>query len=421
MFLLFAIALQLQVPDGNRDVVLGPRQAFVMLPPDVVCGPRVEYLVWSPDGKFLAAKRVTEELTANVVRKVYLGEDVPPPAPKVEVWIWNAQTKTSRIAYRGDEATADVQGLSWMGSSGTLLITTHSFVEGHRVASFWLAKNSGLSRLPLPDGELWDAPLISPTHDIGALVSMQRREVVRFFDSSGRIGPELSVKNPIYEIVWRGATPSMPIYNRANGRLMLTGYVDIDKRTGALKPTSIPARAPAIDPNQLILTSSPVEVRAGEADLVRVMPIGASPPEATKGSDTRAGLVAADAQDAAVAPGNRAVSYISQGIAMVRQLVPLPREAYEKAEAVNIAKQVGLALSIYSTDYDDEFPPNTNWQEITNPYIKDMSMLRVFNYTFAGGQLPPGTDPSKFEIGFMTGPGGRAVVYADGSVKWEKA
>jgi prepilin-type processing-associated H-X9-DG protein len=44
--------------------------------------------------------------------------------------------------------------------------------------------------------------------------------------------------------------------------------------------------------------------------------------------------------------------------------------------------------------------------------------MEGFNYTFGGGPLN-GKDPSKTMLGFLSGAGGKAVVYADGHVVWE--
>jgi hypothetical protein len=40
-------------------------------------------------------------------------------------------------------------------------------------------------------------------------------------------------------------------------------------------------------------------------------------------------------------------------------------------------------------------------------------------YTFGGGSLASIDAPAETIIGYVTGPGGRAAIYADGHVKWQ--
>jgi prepilin-type processing-associated H-X9-DG protein len=47
-------------------------------------------------------------------------------------------------------------------------------------------------------------------------------------------------------------------------------------------------------------------------------------------------------------------------------------------------------------------------------------MVNQFVYTFWGGNLAEIKEPSKEVMGYVPGPGGRAVTYLDGHVKWVK-
>ena len=50
--------------------------------------------------------------------------------------------------------------------------------------------------------------------------------------------------------------------------------------------------------------------------------------------------------------------------------------------------------------------------------MKNRDLMNDFNYTFKGGDLANVEDPANTELGFVVGPGGRAVVYVDGHAKW---
>jgi hypothetical protein len=142
-------------------------------------------------------------------------------------------------------------------------------------------------------------------------------------------------------------------------------------------------------------------------------------------SDTIAGLVTSDGTNGALSPTFNAVAYSHLGTVMVRQIVQVPREAYLKARdaslrtaALSKAKQNGLALIMWAGDNDDNFPSKDGWQDGIKPYVLNASIIDGFNYTFGGGPVSGIADPANTMLGFVNGPGGRAVVYADGHARW---
>ncbi|MBS1709361.1 MAG: hypothetical protein JSS65_11670 [Armatimonadetes bacterium] len=92
--------------------------------------------------------------------------------------------------------------------------------------------------------------------------------------------------------------------------------------------------------------------------------------------------------------------------------------ARAKAKAMDKAKQVALALIIYSADFDDVMPPNSNWQENVYPYMKNKDLANGFVYSLNGNDAGKITDPANTMLGSVDTPYGRAVAYADGHVKW---
>ncbi len=60
-----------------------------------------------------------------------------------------------------------------------------------------------------------------------------------------------------------------------------------------------------------------------------------------------------------------------------------PRGASAFASSISNAKQLGLALIMYSTDYDDLMPPNMGnvryIESVTNPYMKNPSLWNSYN------------------------------------------
>ncbi len=89
-----------------------------------------------------------------------------------------------------------------------------------------------------------------------------------------------------------------------------------------------------------------------------------------------------------------------------------------KKKLLSKAKQVGTGFMIYGADNDDVLPGAEGWENKLMPYMKNRDLLNDFNYTFKGGDMNGVEDPAGTELGFVVGPGGRAVVYIDGHAKW---
>lgn len=97
------------------------------------------------------------------------------------------------------------------------------------------------------------------------------------------------------------------------------------------------------------------------------------------------------------------------------------KEKLEREEAIMAAKQVGLALIMLSVDYEDKLPSNSaDWQKMASPYLKNKDAIGRFVYQFRGGDATAVKEPAKEVMGYVPGPGGRAVTYMDGHVKWVK-
>ncbi len=119
------------------------------------------------------------------------------------------------------------------------------------------------------------------------------------------------------------------------------------------------------------------------------------------------------------------VVYQDAGSLLFRVIQPLDPAAARKLsldmvkkKLLSKAKQVGLGFLIYGSDNDEVLPGAEGWENKLMPYMKNRDLMNDFNYTFKGGDLANVEDPSGTELGFIVGPGGRAVVYLDGHAKW---
>ncbi len=126
------------------------------------------------------------------------------------------------------------------------------------------------------------------------------------------------------------------------------------------------------------------------------------------------------------APTSDCVAYEDAGALLIREIKPIDLALAKKllldaakAKSIMDAKQIATSLMVYASDTDDSsLPGQEGWDTKVLPYCKDGDLLKRFNYTYKGGSLSSLENPATTELGFTMGPGGRAVAYADGSVKW---
>ncbi len=90
----------------------------------------------------------------------------------------------------------------------------------------------------------------------------------------------------------------------------------------------------------------------------------------------------------------------------------------EIAETMATARKVALGIHIYASDYDDCFPLANKWDEAVWPYLMTNELTSNFHYMLNGDEIGKISDVSKTVLGEIVTKYGRAVVYADSSVKW---
>ena len=121
------------------------------------------------------------------------------------------------------------------------------------------------------------------------------------------------------------------------------------------------------------------------------------------------------------------IMYMAHGAVFVSELTLIDLDAavkalmaQAKANAISFAKQAGTAMHIYAADYDDLLPMSgASSRDSVMPYIKSARILDSVVWTNVTGQnMGKIQDPAKYELGYVPGPGGRAIIYADGHVGW---
>ncbi len=136
------------------------------------------------------------------------------------------------------------------------------------------------------------------------------------------------------------------------------------------------------------------------------------------------GLVTAEAQSDYLLPDLSAVLFTHDDALYAAPIVSLNRLSFEKMMkelAMRNAKQAGLGLMMYAQDYDENLPHDpASVKDAIVPYVKNNDVLADFVYTYSGPTNQSKIEkPSETALGYIPSPGGRAVIFADGHVKWE--
>lgn len=265
-------------------------------------------------------------------------------------------------------------------------------------------------------------------------------EVPLAIPNDGTLTPPVQIpqNNAYVSQVWaEDGTPLLTLIERTPDRKSKQSWYALDPRTGQTTLLDKkPAFAPELEGAETAQTSLPAKP-GGTAPLrlqtVRTpLTSGLSKESVTalwlegdlKSEQPRM-LLATEVDKASFSPRGDALFYLSRGTAWVTPLLKIDRETYlamrEKAQrmvAISNAKQLGLGLIMYCQDYDEMLPNADSINEKINPYIKNDSLFQGFAYTYGGGSLGSIDQPANTELGYVTGPGGRAIIYADGHVKW---
>ncbi len=134
--------------------------------------------------------------------------------------------------------------------------------------------------------------------------------------------------------------------------------------------------------------------------------------------------ISRDAVWAAMSAGDQPV-YVSDGVLFARQIQASPydeflaiHKAAVKDQAIQHAKQAGLSLHIYASDYDGLLPSGDVSGRLM-PYVQSKDVLNGISWTNVNGQsLDRMINPAQTELGYLGTPFGDAVIFADGHVIW---
>lgn len=137
-------------------------------------------------------------------------------------------------------------------------------------------------------------------------------------------------------------------------------------------------------------------------------------------------IVSMDASYGELSSDLKTVVYISDGVLLARPIIRVEGEALramfdemERLDAIQRAKHVLMAMLSYSADNEDRVPEPAGWKTSLLPYLKNEAVMAGFEFTYQGPrEWNKIEEPSKTEVGYIRVRLGRAVAYADGSVRF---
>lgn len=404
----------------ERDWVVTERWAYVLLPP-IDLGPGEVEGMWSHDGS----------------RFVF----IRPSGNQVEVMAYQRGTPRPRALFTLP-AGHEIESLMPLGPD-RVMVRSGPVAEDAQGPSLsdLVAVGSNVQRLgrlpanlvlePSPNGQFFTAllwPIDGSQAEVQLLdINLQTR--ARALLPGGLIGsPDWTVDGrPIFRMMSRNPGQPRVLFQTfdASGR----GLVTLPQVPQTVDPSE--ARHPLVieegearvqGPGRSLTLPALWLTTEGEPRTPRtVTPRDGEPVEQA----VQAALISVEAETASISPAGDAVVYSSRGVLYVRPVARMDKALFqrlvnevEKQRAISDAKQAAVAVLIYSADYDDVFPDGTDFVDKVHPYIRSRQILERFVYTFGGGDITKINDPSNQEIGFIVAPGGRAVAYADGSVRW---
>ena len=437
----------------KESFLLTDTEAIGVLPADMAASGEVESAKWSSDGRYALIFRTVFRLSPNQL-KGYLSQSLNIAPGETVITVWDNKARQSQDVWKRPFGGGRIMRVEWLPGTAIALVmveTLESPTEpGGRPRSHFgvLRVNAatGISK-PLVDdaqGDAWqlevspvlplslirymERPVAGTVAPGGARVRAPAQEGLLLLRDDGNIGKRIPLPSGLflYEVVW--AADGSPILRTAArgqpGSNVVRKSYTMEPRTGLTSEVSPepPLFAKPPDAVSVRLKNTSVEVsEKGAAHKVPFLWLESAVP-----SERPVTLVAPNASMGAISPGGDAILYRSNGAAWVAPLMRLTKSEYarligqiERTGAIEKAKQLASALQKYAVDNNDTLPSaGTDVNDSISPYLKMSGVFEGFSYTFRGGPLSGVNSPGTTEMGFVTGPGGRAVIFVDGHVTW---
>lgn len=426
---------------GRMNAVLTDTEAYLLLPAELISGPLVERASVSPLGRDVAVLRSSIWISPENIPSAAL-PNPPRPRAEQELIFWNAGTRKPVSLWRSAYPDTQVTLSEWMPSTESVFAVIDRTIQpdaehpGAQPVHEWkvLLLGLGIERavvIPTPQipGSIMQIE-VSPLKPLAVLQfgSYSPRQSTAFvlIHPNGRVGARIAAPTASFVgLRWDAlgnpvlvATERTPAFTRA--------YYGVDLRTGQIQALPkaplwyVPARkATPVLPFQLVIRSLDLNL----ADAARhIQPLWL---ESRTKSESQRALITPDGSDASLLPDADGAIFHSQNALWFIPILKInkaqfltARAAARRQVALSNAKQLGLAAIMYAQDNKEVLPGPDGVQANISPYLKNDSLFEGFTYTYPGGSLADIAAPAETILGYVSAPGGRAVLYADGHVKW---
>lgn len=432
-------------PPDMQGALLADRLAYVVLPPEIVCGPRVESVSPSDSGSYnLIDRRIVPDTLSRFS-----------PTPEFNLILWDATTRRSYVLWRETFA----KGLP-ANQVRNALYTTSFWFQDQPVALSMLVTAGPAGEAALEQKDKYGNPLL-PARFLLIHAGKRTAQVAFTGTSSDQVipngklpiiahqpfpGKTIRILDTDGKVVRTATAPSeainwlnwLPDGKTLLGLEMTTRidentqkpvrermYYQLNTETGALerqtsfpRPRSEDTSGSASLPFAIVSGKGQIQNMEDPKRVLKLRPLWLVGNE--KEAQGRV-LVTTDGDREILSAYS--IYYYSRGTLFAAPIVRIPMTEYlaiEKSRTMQRAKQVGLGLMMYAQDYDEAFPPpGDNISDIVDPYLRDQSLMQGFTPLYKETNLTAIQQPATTPIGFINGPGGQAVIYADGHVKWQ--
>ncbi len=453
-----------QSREATSRVVVTSKQALLMLEPLLICQPNVIRFAVSSDGEGVLIERQIMDI--NPLTLATAMKSKTPQKMERQIVLYNATSRESKIVWRSQSPSVYIQQMEWMknGDSGLFVTVDNAAVPGpdplvlngprHEVYRVTSISQRALKVFETTGSNAISVNInFSPVEPLGFLtVDRYEKQSYKLKDGTTKDGV---VRIPFYQVIRQDGKPGMviqiegvpdnsylgwdsvgnPIFISSvpspNGKGFKAKYYLLNPGNLAVKEmTTTPTMyvyksvTPVYNAKwNVSLLSSVQRINSPEA---KQIPIDVTWLMAKEATEKPVALVSSDSTNAAFMGTNRGIVFQSLSGLWHMPVAEIPLEdfkqmksAAERTVALSNAKQAGLALIMYAQDYDEVFPTGDDINNKIMPYIKNQDILNSFAYTYGGGAISAITSPAETELGYVNGPGGKAIVYADGHAKWK--
>lgn len=422
----------------GSPLIIGTKGAWLVQEPKVLHTGQVGVMVFGPGDQAVIAARERVHISEKDLADPSGSSKLQAKGETVTILNLKSGARRPVVLPRND---LQIDSMNW--ASSRILLASASGADWS--GDLLIDSVTGRSHPSLSKGA-W--PIGSGIPHIAALESKARNED----GSPGQSFLELydlSTSPVGYKKIILPPKASSPLYLTRSQTLIChagrDGWIEVDLSNGASQPWQGDSSALTLwqEGSERTSEESPPDleavVRGGDngglwiMELVHTRPqprvsAGASVRQPKLPSTYRPSLrLSKDADFARMHSSNSRVLFRAMGAAFCAEITKIDLakamellQAHAKAKALLNGKMAATAAHIYAADYDDRLPISGGQAtEAVLPYIKDRKILDMIVWTNLTGQdLTKIERPAEFQLGYVPGPGGRAVIFADGHVQW---